>query len=602
MAKVTKTKVSFSDTDERKTFGDHLKEIVDACNSGKGGLPDRWAKNQAYYDNQPEPTTLPYVDAPLTHHPLTQPKIDLLNAVVVTTVFSQDTIFLGSYAGNPDAAAKVQQQVAFFVDDELEPKIDETAVSTAIRNHGFLRVEFEASAQGFLPLANVKSIPTGPFSSAGIRYDYIPPEDMDIFPDTARSIQSAQYVGHRFWMQVRDVEALQKAGRYDDGVEIKVTGHPSETGQSAKDFNFGRTSQATTGKREEALVQIATGVLRHDFGKGEARYQVTFLCETGDILRIKPFRGSRPNYVDFNYKVKQPDSYWSATSIGQDLQGLQWSYNIQHNVAAYGTIMKSFQPILGEGPANKVQKVVPASVVMVPGKVVGGLNSTYDPSMSMFVISQLERQADAVTGVTQEATGASISKRQTKAEYEGRQMGAGKKLAKFLQTFNLGLVEVAEIVQELLWLNYEVWTMAFPGCVFCSQADLMLPIRWRVQGSTPDTTPEALREKLAFIRQIAAEEMAMAQGQVDPMTGQRTPTVIDPMTGGPIMPAINLQKLDRAIVRAEQISGSEEFMNPEVQVGNGNPAAMGGMGIPSANPNPLLAPANGAGIPNELAV
>lgn len=570
----------------KKRLGDHLKEIVDAAQRGKQGLLDRWAKNQAYYDNQPEASNLPFVDAPLVHHPLTQPKLDYLSATLTTTILNQSPVYLLGYERDGEAAKRAEQQLDFFLDEEFEGSIDEVSVGTGIRNHGFLRVTFEAAAQGFLPLARVKALPpTGPFASVGLKFDFIPAEDMDIFPDTASNVEDAQYVGHRFWRQVRDVKQLQDAGRYDKDVEIKVTGHPSETGESAKDFNFGRTDAATTGTQDEMLVQLAEGIFRWDLnGKGDKRYIATFLCETGEILRIRPYAMSRPWYVDFRLKTKGPDSYWSPTSVAQDLQGLQWQYNIQHNILAYGTLMKAFQPILSEGPAGKTQKVSPGSVVSIPGKVVGGLQSTYDPGGSTLIITQIERQADAVTGVTQEATGSSISKRQTKYEAQVRQTGASTKLQKFLQIFNFGMVDVGRLCLEHLWMNYEVWTIAYPNCVHASQADLMLPFTISVQGSSPEATPEVIMDKLTFLRQIAIEDQTLAQGVPDPLTGQVQPQ-IDPITGQPVVAPIQVFKLSRLIANKMRIENIDQVLAPVAgepvgmpygQPTNGNIAPMGG--------------------------
>jgi hypothetical protein len=566
--------------DGRTKLGLHLQEIVNASQRAKSGLLDRWKKNQAYYDNQPEASNLPYVDAPLIHHPLTQPKIDYLSATLTTTILNQSPVFLFSYGNSHEAAKRAEKQLDFFLDQEFESSIDDVSVCAAIRNHGFLKVTFEAAAQSFLPLAKVRALSTGPLSSAGLKFDFVPAEDMDIFPDNAHSVQAAQYVGHRFWRQVREIKQLQRAKRYDE-VEIKVTGHPSEK-ESARDFGFGRTDQATTGQEDEALVQLAEGIFKWDFnGRGDRRYIATFLVETGEILKIRPYNMSRPWYVDFRLKTKAPDCYWSATSVGQDLQGLQWQYNIQHNTVAYGTLMKAFQPILGEGPASKVQKVSPGSVVMVPGKVVGGLQSTYDPGGSTLIIQQIERQADAVTGVTQEATGSSISKRQTKYETQVRQTGASTKLEKFLQTFNIGMVEVAHLCVEHLWRNYELWSLAYPGCIHASQQELMLPFEIRVQGSTPDANPQLLLEKLMVLRQMAVEDMTFAQGQPDPITGQSVPP-IDPTTGMPIVPPLNLFKLTRLTANKMRIENIDEVMNPEGgMVGNGSAPPMGQpMGAP----------------------
>lgn len=597
-AKIGKKGVVF-EGEGKKRLGEHLKVIIDAAERGKSGLLDRWAKNQAYYDNQPEASNLPYVDAPLVHHPLTQPKLDYLSATITTTVMGQTPVFLVSYS-DMAAAGRIEKQLDFFLDEQFEDAVDRAAICTAIRNHGFLRVTFEAAAKGFLPLAKVKALPPqGPFASVGLKFDFIPAENMDIFPDTADSVEEAQYVGHRFWRQVRDVKQLQEAGRYDSDVEIKVTGHPSDK-QGARDWNFGRTSQAATGETDEALVQLAEAIFRWDLdGKGDKRYIATFLCETGDILRIRPYNLTRPWYVDFRLKVKSPDSYWCATSVAQDLQGLQWQYNIQHNTIAYGSLMKAFQPILSEGPASKVQKVSPGSVVSIPGKVVGGLNSSYDPSGSILIIQQIERQADAVTGVTQEATGSSISKRQTKYETQVRQTGASTKLQKSLQTFNLGMVDLGRLCLEHLMLTEEIWSLAYPTCVHVMPGDLMLPVEIRVQGSTPDTTPEAVLEKLAFIRQIAVEDQTLAQGTPDPVTGQVIAQT-DPMTGAPIVPPINVYKLTRMIVNKVRVENLDQVLNPE-PVGMPGMPGMGGMngygngaGMAGAMGAPAVPAANGA--------
>ena len=77
----------------------------------------------------------------------------------------------------------------------------------------------------------------------------------------------------------------------------------------------------------------------------------------------------------------------------------------------------------------------------------------------------------------------------------------------------------------------------------------------------------------------------MVQPAKDPITGEQMP-VIDPETQKPMLPVINLRRLDRMIVNKFRIENSSEFLNDDAE-----PVGVAPMSMPPVNgqaPMPLM--------------
>ena len=491
--------VQLSDEQYQKV-GTDLTEMIQSAETARDALAPRWKQVTAYYNNEPLKDRWWWLKKyKLQPFPLTQPKIDQLCAVLMTSIFSQDRTFVGRMPIGGGRLKPVEDIVQFFLSQGFEDAVDQMAPIACLTNHGAIYIPFE-----------VRNFQYGK-EPAGFGYYGIAPGDFVVYPVFSPDLDQALLVGHKKFSTLDQVKHLQDKGWYR---QCAVT-----PGQEPAAFESGmgheQRSSNTAAQPGHTPVRIECGVAELDLGKGPKRYQYVLAFDTQQILRLDEFPFKHCRYIDLRVKPRQYGGYWSQTSVGQDLQVLQWQYNQLSNLAVAGSYVKAFPWGVTDGKVDKNQELGPMTIANTNGNTTFP-QITFDPGIIPFLIQQIERQADAVTRVTQESTGVAISKRQTLGEMRERQTGAQQGLTKFLQAFGNSLARAAQTIQEQLYFHYDVWAGIYRDqAVALGDPEILNQrIDWAPQGKTPDSTGSAIMEKLIFMEQLANNDVqeAMALG------------------------------------------------------------------------------------------
>lgn len=561
--------------EEFDNLGVDLCAMITSAEQARDALGPRWEKVTSYYNNEPLRDSWRWLKRyKLQHFPLIQPKVDQLCAVLTTSIFSQARTFLARQAIGGSRVQPVEDLLQFFLDQGFEDAVDQMAPVACNTNHGAIYVPFE-----------VRSFQSGK-EPVGFGFYGIAPGDFITYPSHARNLEECIAVGHRKTMTLEQVEHLQSRNYFR---KVPVTGGHNPSAEGAGMGHEQRTDN-TPSKPGHTPVKIYVLECEKIIpGQNEPkRYYAVVAFDTQQVLRLDefPFRYSR--YIDLRVKPPQYGGYWSATSVGQDLQSLQWQYNQLSNLLVAGQWMQAFPWFITDGKVDKAQELSPMSGLQVNGQ-------TTFPQLSFnageipFMLQQIKNDADAVTRVTQEATGVAISKRQTLGEMQMRQAGASKGLEKFLQTFGNSLSKICYTMQEQLAFHYEIWAQMYREQAVALGDPMQLEafLCWSPQGKTPDTTSNEILEKLAYIEQMAEKDIqeSMALG-FDPSfdigkvrkgiaNTLRPPNVQDyffnpqdpsPAMQGIIAGTIQAKAEEMAVQMAEEMMGQQEGVEQQLEM------------------------------------
>lgn len=562
-------------TDEQfKALGVEVCQVISAAEDARDAISPRWKQVTSYYNNEPIRETWKWLKRyRLQHFPLTQPKVDQLCAILTTSLFSQERTLMARQTIGGKRVEPLEDLIQFFLDQGFEQAVDEMAPVSCLTNHGALYVPFE--------------VRNGQYGKepCGFGFYGIAPGDFIVYPTYCRSLDDAVMVGHKKTMTFGQIENFQRLGKYR---KCAVT-----PGQSPSHFESGmgneqrEDSTPVIPSHQPVRVDAVVYETKLPGTTASKRYQLVVAFDTQEILRIDEFPFRKCRYIDLRVKPRQYGGYWSMTSVGQDLQSLQWMYNQLSNLLVSGQWMQAFQWFVTDGKIDKAQEISPMSGVQVNGQTTFP-QSSFNAGEIPFMLQQIKADADAVTRVTQESTGAALSKRQTLGEMELRQAGASQGLKKFLSTFGNQLAEVGYTMQEQLDFHYEIWANIYPeqAAAFGDPSQLEVFLKWEPSGKTPDTSSKEVLEKLSYIEQMAEKDVqeALALGH-DPSfdignvrtsiaNTLRPPNVkdlfFDPKNPSPAMQNIITATIQaKATALAEQMvqeqEGQEEAMAREME-------------------------------------
>lgn len=483
--------------EQYKALGSEVCQVISMAEQARDQIAPRWKNVTAYYNNEPLKESWKWLKKfKLQHFPLTQPKIDQLCAILTTSIFSQERTLLARQAIGGSRFQPIEDLVQFFLDQGFEQAVDEMAPIASNTNHAAIYVPFE-----------VRNFDYGK-EPCGFGFYGIAPGDFIVYPSYCRSLDEAICVGHKKTMTFGQVEYLQSMGKYR---KCAVT-----AGQNPAAFESGmgheqrQDSEAAIPAHQPVRVDCVVYQTKLPGTKQPKRYVLTIAYDTQEILRIDEFPFRHCRYIDLRVKPRQYGGYWSMTSVGQDLQALQWQYNQLSNLLVAGQWTQAFQWGVTDGkPVDKTQEVGPLTLVGVSGNTVFP-QSQFLAGEIPFMLQQIKGDADAVTRVTQESTGAAISKRQTLGEMQMRQSGASQGLKKFLSTLGMHLAQIGYTMQEQLYFHYDIWANIYPeqAAAFGDPEQLNVYLKWEPAGTEPDTNSQQILEKLAYIEQMAEKDIA----------------------------------------------------------------------------------------------
>lgn len=562
-----------STDEERQQLGNKLKAMIESGLMDKGSLPQRWSVNQANYDNNPARWSNRFLPgAEMMHFPLVQPKVDRLAGATVRTMMGADPVLTGTLRGQGQRVEDVENTLQFFMDiGQLELRLRQLGTMSGVSDCAVLRVAFDVATNEVMAAhpEHVVTMP-GMLHYAGFKFDVIHPDDFVVFPSTPFGIQAATMCGHRFWRTMGEIDELKITGRYFDDAQVAIG--PDPTSYGTRDWQFSRLASNSAPDTDDMPVELWEVIVKLRLGKAKmpSRYRCTVAISTGALLAIAPYNYIRPNYREFRFKDIEHGSYWPGRSVSQDLQGLQRAYNHLHNLMIYGSYHSAFPAIFGEGLPHKVVQYMAGDMVRTDGGDLMQANVRFQAQHIPEMIDRIEVLGDKVVRISSMGTGGQLkgdtSATEVAAIVRGQEQGEND----YLLNFGASLYDIADMMREQLFANWNFWKPLYgEQAPVRMQEDLMLPVRWTLQGRNPMSTPEVMMAKF---------EKLIEKAQMFPDAG------------------INVFEVLQSYVNAMQLANAEKILPDQAVMTQGPAAGLTQGGLNELVPQ-LLAASGGAGAP-----
>lgn len=603
------------DDSEREALSRRVQALIEAGRNEKGQLMDRWKRNKEYYDNVPFPFIQDLIGGAVDYpYPLIQPRLDALRDMVVGTICSQKPFMLAGVRGSNQRQEDLENTLQFFAElGRLEDALLEAAPVVGYTNAGIIRVQFVASVHDFLPSqrSDVQTTKTGQFSFMGLAFDVIHPEDFICVGSNIFGINNAQAVGHRFWLQRQQIKELQKAKLVD---EVDVVAGTPEQNISDRDVDNAVTAYANDDKVEcwELIFRCSFkdyDTHPDDKAKGnEEYYKVQFAVDTQEILSLEKYQYSRPWYACLRYKPKPHNSFWNGASVAQDLQGLHVQYQQMNNAKPWAVIANMLPPMFIKGaPYEKDRKYRFGEVIGLEGAEISFPNLKVDINGIDSSIMQVERTADATARISSAGLGQEFGKGDTTAT-EASLVASGQQagVTGFIRVFSTGLTDLYEIMNELLYMHYDLWFPQYGQDIYNDRPfpaeTFLLPVSFDVNGKSPSETPQQMAAKMQALLELSNSEQQASVEAVLAAVPELLMSILPPGTppevveglmqqliSTPGMPQLDRREIIRTFVNNIGINNADKILleagengtGPMPSVGNASAVLGAQSGLPA---------------------
>lgn len=532
--------------EDLRSLARRLQAMVQLGLDQKGGLLERWRRNEELYDNAAPPPEDEDSKLVRLHVNFLQPRIDMLTAMVAGVVGRQEPYMIARDLRDGQRSDRLERALQFFWQRppaSFENRLRPASVVAANTNKAVWKLSFR-------PFDPSQGHRQG-LGRAGIVMEIIHPDHYVCVPASLEGAFEARVVGNLFFRRRRWVKDRQAAGRFLDYEDELSSSSLLEESDSAGAIARSRTLPSLTGSEpDDELVKIWDLVVRLDLQgqtpsgeerrgrRGEERlYRVLLAVDDPAVLSIEEYPYSRPMYFESAY-VADEKNYWSGRSVSYNLQGLQETYNLL-NSALYNAVMSEALPlVVGSGLPEKFTQygfgdVIPDAEDMVsppwaaPSRFGGG-------QALIYAMQQCERVGDQTARVSQNAMGAMVSRAITATEDNIIAAGVSSGQEEFIANFSSAFPAMAEATMELLEIHWHEWFPLFGvrpvigpatgqpafdpqtgnplvvGMVELTPDDLRAPVLWEPAGKTPGHAPHA---------KLQAAQALMGAGMQVPGTG-----------------------------------------------------------------------------------
>jgi hypothetical protein len=520
-------KINLRNEEERKKLGTRIRDWIQAGLDERKAAENGWWRDVwAHYENRmPESPGKNLV--PL-HVPLSQPRQDALTANVCTVIGKQDPIMLCDIE-DTELASRRQKLMHKLLDyASIDSQLRKASTDATNVNRAFLKVT-PKDAGGTEGMQRPLTLNDRP----GIDVSVIPPKDMAVFPAVLSGCQTAVFVGNRFYKRAGTIQKMIDRGDYfkvvtqagDDPSEYDLIG----TGQHAH-----TTLQVLGVESEQQAVELWDGVVRLDLGDGEDRYRVTLAFKSAELLAIEKYDLRYTWYFDTFY-IADGEHYWSGRSVARNLFTLQDTYNKLWSMFYTWGASAAKPPMIGPKlDSGETYTKWEAGDYIETTEPVQPWAPTIRTELQPITVAiqAIERNADQVARVSQNSLGSDNSSADTATENSIIAAGVSVGIEEYISNFSAFMPAMAEHVEDIVLGNYQeiapYYTHMVEGPVvmpdgtpqldmmgqpviapqpapLVSEDELKMPTCWRVNGTSPSSTPQAKVMAGQQLAQMAAD-------------------------------------------------------------------------------------------------
>lgn len=595
-------------------LGRRCKDLFDSALQERSSLEERWRRNRLFFLNQPDGTGfgVPERMSP-QHFPLVQPKIAALVDNCAGTIRSTPVMLNAVGYGSSDDAEVVGRLLSFFFDiGGLKRKLSQIMQITAITGICFVRPRWEAIEQSSKRLS--AGLGRYMWKSLGIQFDVFDPVHVAVSTSRTSCAEESMAVGHTFYRTRAQVRVLVDEGYYACE-DVDSLGSTMMEGEGPRDQDNSRIEEVEPTSEEGRIkfveLLVSQTVSEHLPDK-VARYGLTMVADTGQIVRMQPYIDDSCGYFDYRLMPEEHGSFWPSSSVGNALQGLQVAYNAFHNLARSGTFMAAFPPVVEQGAAHdSVTMYEPGTRVSTTGREVTPLRNDFNPALLLPLIEQVEKQADAVVGISMSGTASANTSGGQPLTATAEQIMQGNqstRLGGYMDEFSSAFERMAAFCQRMLLRHIDEWFDVYmvevePLMTKEVMAELLeRPWRWQVAARGPGDSPQSILAKtdrlMAMSQQMAPDPESMMQSMVQSLTQFG----MDPQTAmqaaqqavAGFKSPINMDEVIKTAINALDLNNPNILVKPEEEQQEiGQPVPDEGL----AQLAGLLGQAQGAGAP-----
>lgn len=475
--------------------------------SARESLKERWRALEAMYRNEKDASGNQILDEFETQHiPLIYPVCRRIIDTVHAAITSVSPMCMALDCDHEAGEVTSKQFDVFFGRATGQRTLKRALVPTTVNGIGFLYSMFTAGK--------------------GFHLNSIPPNDMIVTPTTVTEIKEAVMVGHRFYVTEQEYKSLVADGTYFNVGDLPIA--DPDTQESSRSQTFDLTNAAVTTAEigtvnSTALYELAqifwfADLSAFDKGleKGLKWHRITLATDNQSILSCEVWPYSRPPYFDvrlWDEEVK----FWPASSVANNLQGLQNIYTNLVNMLAIGTLVSAFPTtvISGGKLTEAVKKTKIGALLEADGPVgVANIQTVFDGSNMPLLIQLIEQITEKIAAIPQTATGEQTPVDQTATATAYLQSMQQQAESSYATMVSYPLEDLFTYWHEVCRMHKASLTEIYKGALL---PDFITALdedpRFEMLGKVATKTPQVQMQMAQMLLQMAQDRRSMLNPQ-----------------------------------------------------------------------------------------
>ena len=485
--------------EQRKKLADRLCQEIEASESAKGSLPDRWQLNRALYNNEEGTSTLNVIDGVEPYSlPLYRSKADRLTDHVVKT-FTALTPYVQVLVEDLDSM------------NSMNDNRYEMALMCLAEYSGFKRTfkrAFVESMNTNLGVMRLRPVVEDGVVT-GIYSERIKPEHMVGYPTYVSTLEECTTVGHKFLLGKREVQARIDSKVYYD--EDYVATSSTEEFEKAN-VTYTLTSTDNTAVTEEAYdltpVKLYEVITTEKIGGEWKKVLCVVAYDTRVVLSCQEYPYPAHWYIEMRID-DEDDTLWPNNSLAQRVQGLNMAFSDGNSAMFIGSLATAFPMLAVNGSitGNKYKKWTPAMILELPhGVEAKVLGTSFNPGALPLALQKIEEMADAVVGISRLGTGQALPADTREAAINGILQAQSEAKESYADACSSAVKKYFQLLDTYLIAHFDELKQVYGTKIPIDDlSELPEEYKLEVTGQNSGASPQVLMQKLQMLMGMSAQ-------------------------------------------------------------------------------------------------